>query len=525
MEARRGELVVVTGGSGGGKSTLAHCLNGLIPHFYGGHLSGRVAIGGRTTSTSDVAHLAASVGIVFQNPDGQMLTTTVESEVAFGAENLGFPGPELRRRVDGAINRFRLSALRAQSIDRLSGGQKQMVAVASAVAMGVEALVMDEPFSNLDPSGMDLVAGEVAALAEDGTAVVVFEHRLERLLPLADRLVVLSRGSVIYDGAAEPEPASPVLEEPVEWPSRLALRRILARGVGVGTGDQRRDEDPSPPAPPDGEVLVRCQDLWYSYAGGPPVLQGIDLVLRSGRVVAVMGPNGSGKTTLVKHLNGLLRGRQGTVEVAGVRVASRSVAQMARTVGLVFQVPLHSLFCESVGREVEFGPRNLGFPPDLARRRARNAVAELGIDGLWDRSPFTLSGGEQQRVAIAAVLALDPRLLVLDEPTIGMDAGNKALLGGVLRRIARTGRLVVLVTHDTEFAARFADEVVVLMEGRVKSHGAAREVLTNLRLLEGAGLKPPGAVRLSAAMGVEPPCLTVEELAGRLADSGRGLSR
>jgi energy-coupling factor transport system ATP-binding protein len=459
-----GGLVLVAGSSGSGKSTLLRVLNGLVPHFHGGSIGGRAIVAGLDVLRTPTRLLAREVGFVFQDPETQMVGGSVEREVAFGLENLGVAAADARRRVGEALELCGLDALRGRAVATLSGGERQRVAVAASVAMGCGILALDEPTSQLDAQGAAAVTSLCAALAARGTTVVVAEHRMERLLPVAASVVVCEAGRVAGPGA----------------PRRLARRlaappQVVELGIRAGwdplplTVDEVRATLRRTPAPPNGarHRPVGGEQAWAlrGVVAGPhtgsPIVEGVDVVGHAGEVVALVGPNGGGKTTLLRTLSGLIPPIAGDVWRRPGRVA-----HLPQNPGAVLHLP-------TVRAEVELTLRRLRDTDDVDA-----LLALLGLGALATRHPRDLSSGERQRAAIAALLCGHPALAVLDEPTRGMDAAARRALTALVVRLAGQGAAVVLATHDADLAAALADRVVEVRERAVRDLGPPRHALT-----------------------------------------------
>ncbi len=412
-----GELVCVLGPSGSGKSTLLRALSGLVPHFHGGRFAGRVEVAGHDTRTARPADLAGTVATVFQDPDDQVIFGRVENEVAFGLENVGVPPDRILPRATAALESLGAGHLVGRRTETLSEGELQRVCLASAVALEPRLLLLDEPTSQLDPSGAEAFLDLVAGL---GTSVVLSEQRPTLPLARCDRVLFLEAGRLLLDGPRA---------EALEWLSEHRPRYMPREAV-----------EPTSATPRE-ETISRLDDIAFAYPGGPPVLDGADLDLRRGEIVALMGPNGSGKTTLGKIAAGLLEPQRGHAALHG-------------RAGYLSQDPGRYLVRERVDEEVA-----LGVAGDLAR--ARRALALVGLTGCEARHPRDLSSGERERLALAAVIVTEPDLLVLDEPTRGVDPDRKAELADLLRRDA-SGRATLLITHDLVFASDVADRIVHL---------------------------------------------------------------
>ncbi|MDF2761964.1 MAG: transporter related protein [Thermomicrobiales bacterium] len=503
-----GEFVTVTGPSGSGKSTLLRCLNGLTPHFSGGTFDGIVTVAGHDTRHYSPRVLARLTGFVFQDPEAQFVAGRVDDEIAFGMEQLGIPPVTMRKRVEEVLDLLGIAALRDREIATLSGGERQRVAVAAALALQPSILALDEPTSQLDPWGAEEVLAALNRLNEDlGLTVILAEHRLERVVAHADRLTVLAPGgSIALDGP----PRESLRHTEIETlPALLALgRRLdwapLPLSIKEGRAAQRRDAAigrmpapaPSDPALPGGASVVTLQRVsagWDRY----PVLRDIDLDVRPGELIALMGRNGSGKTTLLRLVAGLHRPSSGRVLIAGQDTTRLHPADIAQTVGYLPQNPSALFFAETLRAELAFTLKHhpqSGLEPEAT-------LTSLGLEHATDHNPRDLSGGERERAALAAVLVGGPRVLLLDEPTRGMDAVRKRALAMMLHRLRDDGVAILLATHDVELVAEVASRVVLLGDGRIVADGGPRTVLagsltftTAVNKLYGDGFLTPGDV-------------------------------
>jgi cobalt transport protein ATP-binding subunit len=533
LEVAEGQVVLVTGPTAAGKTTLCRCANGLIPHHYGGRLQGKVTVAGTYDSREyGVPALSKLVGVMFQEPATQLFAPTVEDELAFGPANYGVPLDEIARRRERLLDLTRLGRHRGRNPHQISGGEQQACALASILMMEPAVLVLDEPTSNIDPVGSRVLLELVARLAEEqGRTLVVVEHKLEELAHLADRLVVMQEGRVVHEGpvrevlerveeierlgvhvpqvtllAARLRAAGwPIPHLPLDVPEAEAALRPLVEASRLAAAEP-------PPAPrPTGEVVVEVRGLEHRYPNGALALRGVDVQVRRNEFVAVLGQNGSGKTTLVKHLNGLLQPTAGEVRVLGRDAARTPVHELAAKVGLIFQDPNSQICKTRVFEEIAFGPRNLGLPAAEVEERAREAAARLDVDHLLDRNPFTISVGDKQRVAVAGVLAMRPSILVLDEPTTGQDLRRSKDIMDLARELHRSGTTVIVITHDMTLAAEYCDRVVLMIDGVKAADGPTREVFADRELLERASLRPPQVAELGLRLGAPAPWLTVEE--------------
>lgn len=447
LELDPGTYSVVFGANGSGKSTFALLPGGLAPHVVGGTLSGQVSVRGLDTRSHRPEDLFSLAGLVFQNAEAQLFSTTVRDELAFGLENLGRDPAAVADRTQATAERLGIVDLLGRAPDTLSGGEQRLAAIASVLAMDPPLVLLDEPFANLDWKFIPRIESLLAELRRSGKTVVVIEHRAGRFLRDAERLVVFDAGRVARDG--------PCGED----------------AMGVLKGMRLLPDYRPLPANAPGEEVLTVESL-HARIGGRPILEGVSLALRSGQVTALVGENGAGKSTLVRHLVGLARPAAGAVRLRGRSIAGRPPAELARHIGVCFQNPNDQFFTTSVRAEIEVGLRH--------RRAGARDLGELSrlfaLAGVLDRPPHRVSEGEKKRAAIAAVLALNPEVLVLDEPTVGQDAAGKEALASILNRLAADGLAVLLVTHDLEFAAACSQRWVRLHAGRVTGVGSPEQV-------------------------------------------------
>jgi energy-coupling factor transporter ATP-binding protein EcfA2 len=490
LKIREGEFLLVVGGSGSGKSSLARVIAGLIPEFYGGRLDGKLFFQEEKLKGDDRQILNSHVGIVFQDPEKQLVMTSVEAEIAFGLENLGLNQQEMFRRVAEVMSFLNLTSLRDKFTANLSGGEKQKVALASVVAMQPRILVLDEPTSQLDP----VAAGEFLDLVEFlnkelGYTVVLIEQRLERCFHLADRIVVMEQGEIICDGTPGDAARWQLAHQlPFIPPVAKLFASVNSSVVPLTVRDGRRELHKYLPTVslqeiPERKVkltpvneehtVLAANNIWYSYPGGREVVRGQSLCVKEGEFVVILGANGSGKTTLLKLLTGILKPDRGSVQLLGQDTRNLSLTELGRKVGYLSQNPNDYLFQDTVEDELMFTLNNFQLPDNGI---CEEILKKLNLYDLRQANPRDLSSGERQRVALASILVAGPRLLLLDEPTRGIDYRLKAELGGFLQGITASGGTVVMVTHDVEFAAENADRIVMIFDGMVACDGP-REVM------------------------------------------------
>ena len=531
FEIAPGEMVGVMGASGAGKSTLAKCLNRIVPEFEGGEFAGRVRIGGRELDGARVWQVAPRVGMVFQDFEAQLFSTNVAHEVAFAMEQMGMERAEMARRIRPALEAVGLAGFEHRDPTSLSGGEKQRLAIASVLALRPSLIVLDEPTTDLDPEGKAEVFALIRALRGQGMSLVVIEHEAEVLVG-ANRLILLREGEIIAAGAPrELMTRIDLLEQCGVHPPDL--NRVLAR-LGIAAHAASVDEAEAlirhampriasasgPSAPPqrvqeagtnDGSALVEVRGLSFNYPDGPPVLDSIYLRITPGEFLAIIGQNGSGKTTLAKHMVGLLRPTSGVVMLGGRDRTTLPPAETAAEAGYVFQNPDHQIFAATVADEVAFGPRNFKLSEREIEERCDEVLRAVGLEEARALDPFLLSKGERQRLAVASVLALRPRLLILDEPTTGLDYREQRRMMALVRQLNRDGIAIVMITHTPWLVAEYARRVVLMRRGRKLYDGGIREFFARTDLLASSSFRAPEATELSRRFGTV--ALSADELA------------
>ena len=579
-----GEFFCILGGNGSGKSTFAKHLNALLQPD-----AGTVRINGMDASDPELVYdIRSTAGMVFQNPDDQLVATLVEDDVAFGPENLGVPSAQIAQRVREALKGVGLVGFERHETHALSGGQKQRVALAGVLAMEPRVLILDEASSMLDPRGRKGLMKVCRALHDRGMTIVMITHVMEEAAE-ADRVAVFRAGRVAMLGAPEEilTRADELAQLNLDMPASCCLGRAL-RAKGVPVCAQVREADmvaeiaqvyaersgadvAGRPSASDSRVLDHAssaadgmvasepvieishlshsytlsarerrrwrkrsttvgtsgkQALWGSDPNSPWALRDVSLTVRRGEFLGLAGHTGSGKSTLVQHLNGLIRPQEGSVCALGLDLSSKKGAAAVKAkVGVVFQYPERQLFAETVAQDVAFGPRNLGLPQDEVVRRVATSLARVGLDlaAIGDKSPFELSGGQQRRVAFAGVLAMEPEVLVLDEPMAGLDPAARRDFLELIDRLHREGLTVVMVSHSMDDLANCCDRIVVMNEGAVFAEGTPAQVFAHANELKSIGLGVPAAQRMALSLvqaGVPLRCdklYTVESLADELA--------
>ena len=525
FDVHAGEVVLLLGPSGSGKSTLALALSGLIPHSLDAAVSGSVTVCGNDVATTPIATLSSSVSTVFQDPDAQIVTGSVLDDAAFALENLRFPVAEVLARAESALRRMGLWEHRAENPDRLSGGGKQRLAIASALATGSPVLILDEPTANLDPQGTaDVHAALADITGSEERALIVVEHDLDAALEIATRAIVLDAlGRIAFDG-----PARRILREHAEeilalgaWlPSAaLAARRLRAAGIPIGAPgsplpltaeelrsafsrfEARKTLDLSPgsshvrASKAEVEPVIRARGLEVR-RGRKVVLHDVELDIEAASVTAIIGPNGAGKTTLVQALAGVVTPPRGRISVDGIDPATASPRTLAAHIGFVFQNPEHQFIAHTVFEELAHGLRLRRTPPAEIDERVGAMLERFGLTGKADVHPFLLSGGEKRRLSVGTALITRPRILVLDEPTFGQDRARTQELLALFRELRAEGTTIVLVTHDMDLVIQHATRTVLVEDGRIVAAGATSALVRDALIpLPAAYLAVPPELR------------------------------
>ena len=528
LEVCRGERVCVLGANGSGKSTLASVICGLLAPD-----EGDVELAGHVVCTGGVPDLAAyrdarrQLGLVFQNPDDQIVTSVVADDVAFGPENLGVPRAQIAVRVARELRRVAMEKYAHADPSRLSGGQRQRVCIAGALAMEPTVLVLDEPSSLLDVRGRAAIMRVMGRLAAAGATLVHVTHFMDEALA-ADRVVVMQRGHVALEGTPDEVFATKNaqviealgLEMPFEARLTAALRADAADGkvAAVAAPSGEKPAAPAAPVPAAEPPAILARDLGFSYGPDAQALDGVSFEVPVRATTAIVGQTGSGKSTLLRLLCGLEAADAGSLTVCGINAATkRGRCQVRRAVGYVMQHPERQLFAQTVAEDVAFGPRNQGLSAAEVERRVAHALDLVGLADRRDASPFELSGGQQRLAAIAGVLAMEPELLVLDEPTAGLDPRGRARLRALMADLAAHGVTLLQVTHSMEDAAR-ADHVVLLDQSHVLAAGTPAEVFcpANEPQLTAVGLGLPRPLAYAREHALDARPLTLETLVAAL---------
>ena len=552
LSISEGDFVGVIGPSGAGKSTLAAVMSGAIPHHFTGQLYGATLIDGKDTCEVTLTDISRIVGSVLQDIDAQMVASVVEDEMLFGLENFGVPHDQIEERISQTLATVGISDLREREIATLSGGQKQKVAIAAILALAPRVLVLDEPTAALDPASSTLVFETLRKVNElAGITIVVIEQKVALLSKYCDRVLVMNEGALAFDG--EPHKvfshASELRSMGVDSPrvarmaNSLAQRGVIAAGsapclnvaeakelvaglvaghvptpgekdVAAAARAGSRHVPAARPHAEGAEPVVELSGVNFSYPSGGASVNDLEMRVYPGELVGIVGQNGAGKTTLTKLLNGLLRPSSGSVRIAGMDTHDVPTSAIAARCATLFQNPDRQICKDTVLEEVAFGLTLHGVGDQEARRRAAAAAERFGLP--LDESPFSLSRGQRQMVALASVVVLDPEVVLLDEPTSGLDYRECMTVMETVREMAERGCAVIMVCHDMEVVSDFAERLVVMANGRILARGVAEEVFADEELMRAAYVEPPQVVALAAelARDVSPEFAGVSQVSG-----------
>lgn len=533
LAVAEGEFVGIIGPSGAGKSTLAGVMSGAVPHHFTGELYGACLVDGKDTCEVTLTDVSRLVGSVLQDIDAQFVASNVRDELLFGLENFGVAHDEIPARMQQALETVGIEDLRDREIATLSGGQKQKVAIAAILALRPRVLVLDEPTAALDPASSTLVFETLREVNRSaGITVVVIEQKVALLSQYCSRVVVLDQGKLVFDGTPHEvfSHGKQLREIGVDSPRVARVSNSLAAAGLCEPGEPALSVDeaaalvarvvsvgvPSNAAAPDapigersaasspartGEPVVRFEGVGYSYPGSGASVRALDFEVFPGEIVGIVGQNGAGKTTLTKLLNGLLKPAEGDVVVAGLNTREVPTSRIARHVSTLFQNPDRQICKDTVLDEVAFGLLLQGVSADEAAARAKATCERFGLP--LDETPFSLSRGQRQMVALASVVVGEPQVIVLDEPTSGLDYRECMTVMETVRDMAAAGSAVVMVCHDMEVVSDFADRLVVMANGEILGSGTCADVFANAGLMQHACVEPPQAIALAEKLAAE----------------------
>ena len=531
FEIEKGSFIGIIGENGAGKSTLCQAFNGLVPGFFKGAYGGKVLIGDTEVAKTTVSKLCQKVGLVFQNPFNQLsgAKETVFEEIAFGLQNFGVPKEEMISRVNEVMELLDIADYRDRNPFDLSGGQMQRVALAGILAMKPEVIVLDEPTSQLDPAGSEEVFAAVDKLAKSGITIIMVEQKLEKLAEYCDRILLLHQGKQIAFDSPEqifsredlqnygvnPPAYTRICQAfgvkkdngcyPASLKDALVLKDLFPEENVFGLGKKSLDHNAEIRSKREEtasceQSVFNIEHLKFQYVENVPVLQDVNLTIDN-RPTAIIGQNGAGKTTLVKLLKGLLKLVGGSIYYGGSDIAEKSVAMLAGEIGYVFQNPDDQIFKYHVIDEVMFGPQNIGMTKEQAREKAVVALKLVGLEQLADENPYDLELAERKLVAIASVLAMDTKVIILDEPTIAQDWKGRKIIQKMIRDLSSRGKTVIAILHDMDFVAESFERVIVMAHGKVLADGTKEEVFAQKEILAQARIDQPCLTKLCQQLG------------------------
>ena len=540
LEIEKGGFVGIIGESGAGKTTLCNCINGLIPHHYTGDFYGSVKVDETDTFEINAGKLALKVGSVFQDIESQITGYFVEDEILFGLENFGIPADEIESRITGSLETLGISELRHKEISSLSGGQKQKVVIAAILALEPDILVLDEPTGELDPASSVQIFQMLKKLNEEkGITIVVAEQKIMLLCEFVKKLIVLEHGTCVHYGEIRSTlthqkemeeagincprvltltgkmvdqglaPAGMKAEDRICLNAEEAaefVKKVMRKTISTGADPRvkpcdvceansvKDDNDTSS----DGDVVLEFSHVGFSYNETANV-RDLNVKVRKGDFISIIGSNGAGKSTFSKLTNGLLKPSTGDVLVLGQNTKKQKVSALAKHIGFLFQNPDRQICCGTVREEIAFSLRNNGIPENEIKERVSKTLSEFGFDG--DTEPFNMSRGQRQRLCLACLIALNPEILILDEPTTGLDYRECMEVMSKIRTLNESGTTVIMVCHDMEVVLDFAKTIIVMNRGEILGQGATREVLSNRDLLQRARLLPPQIAQVAMLLG------------------------
>ena len=549
LSIKKGEFFGLIGPTGAGKTTLCCALNGIVPQFYGGRFFGKISIVGLDTLEHPISILAKHVGEVFEDPETQLIATSVENEIAFELENLKIPREEIMLRIPRVLEMVRLEGTEKKHPAELSGGQKQRLAIAAALAAQPDLLILDEPTSQLDPVGAQEVFSTVYELNKElGMTILMSSHAAEEMAEFANRVGILSHGSLISVGTPDEIYANIplLLENSLRVPqvastyysirqNKIPIPRIPVR-LDEGKIELKRVFEEAKLCPPpefqklkqkEGEPLIHVKDLEHVYPDGTKALHGISLDIRKGEYVLIIGQNGAGKSTLVKHFLNLLKPTSGIVCINGEDSKKLTVSGLASHIGYIAQNPDNQIFNMTVWDEVSFALKNLKYSKEEIQSRTEENLKAMGLYEDREKHPLSLPKGDRARVVIAAILAMQPDTVIFDEPTTGQDYKGSQYILEISRKLHELGKTVIVITHHLYLMPDYAERVVVMGKGTIMIDGPIREVYQETEKLNSTFLEPPQAVllakELSAMTGKSYPFLTPIELASCFSKNGGAL--
>lgn len=541
FKINKGEFIGVLGRTGSGKTTSLMLMNGLIPHFFEGDLTGSVVVNTMNTQRYRVQTLARFIGLVMQDSETQIFGITVEKDTSFGPSNLNYSKEKIKELIKKSLSLVGLSGFEKRITTELSGGEKQRLAIAGVLAMEPEIIVLDEPTSELDPSGRAEIFRVLSEIRkEENVTVIISGHDSEEMLDFADRIIVLDEGEVVWQGKPQDLFKDVFLTEkygirPIESAeisnvfhnSNSNDSKIFLYSEGLIEYLKGQLENYSVKNathkvsifPKQKKTVIEAISLSFGYRKNEAALHQINLRINKGEFVAIIGKNGAGKTTFSKHLNGLLRPTSGQVQINGRDIQSVSTSELSREVGYVFQNPDHQIFSATVKEEVEYGLKNMNLSKPETEKKVTRVLEFVGLKDYQDRHPFTLGKGERQKLAVASILVMEPGILVIDEPTTGQDWDGTRRMMTMMKELNQKGHTILTITHNLRLAAEYADRIIVFSNGTIVLDGTPSEVFEQEQILESASISLPESVKIGKSLvelGFRCDLITVNQIKEQL---------
>lgn len=530
LSVEQGEFIGIIGPTGAGKSTFCLTMNGLIPHFVKTEeFKGKVSILGKDTRKSSVSDFSRHVGMVFQDYESQIFRTNVELEVAFALENFQIPLAELQERIETSLEWADIAHLKHRYTHTLSGGEKQRLAIASALALKPEILVLDEATSDLDPQGKYEVYQIVKKLREEeAITLIMVDHHLTRISEIADRIIVLNNGRIAEQGTPKeifsnverlkemglrPPPVAELFKRLDSSSNSLPL--TVEEAVKQFPKQYRLTDPVNKKIQQKEASAIQIKELWHTYTGDAWALRDINLDIKQNDIVGLIGQNGSGKTTLAQCLNGIVKPTKGSIKIDGKEATVRSVGELGEKIGYVFQNPDYMITQDTVRAELELGPRNVGCSEEEIQKRVNFAATSLKIEHLLEEDPFFLNRANRQRVAVASITTLNPDIIILDEPTTGLAPGETEKIMELVSELQQRGKTIIVISHDLWIIAEYCDRVVALKDGEILLDGNTRNIFNQEEILKTTNLQPPQISQFSQQYFGK-TVLSVEELVNSL---------
>jgi len=531
LNIAKGEFIGIMGPSSAGKTTLCLTLNGIIPQRIPGEFSGSVKVLNMDTQQNDVSEIALKVGMVFEDPESQFIMSTVEDELIIGLEPLGYNREEIRERIQWALEIVGLdqSFLKRSPLE-LSGGEKQRLAIAAMLAKKPEILILDEPTSDLDPIGKEEVLNSIRKIKDElNMTIIMVEHEAEIMAELADRLVLLSDGKILFE--SQPREFFAKVEElmnlgvyPPQVTQLASKLRIpqsiitLSEAVKIMKNLKvRKPKLEKKRGKTDRKPILECQNILFSYTKDQLTIKNISLKIYEQEYIGLVGPNGSGKSTLAKLLSGLLKPQQGKIIIQDKEISKYNKLELSNIIGYIFQNPDHQLFNQNIREEVAFGLKLRKYKKEFIEKKVENVLREIGLWELRDEHPFFLSKGERRRLALASIIAIEPKILIVDEPTTGQDKGYGYKLLELLDRLRKEkGMTIIVITHSIPQLVKYATRLIVMKKGQIIAEGSPEEILKNDKVVREAKLIKPQIMELAEKIGINTPILTVDEFISQI---------